>query len=127
MPLYKVEVTRVVKSTKPFVVQADDNKSAEAAAIDAACEEEEIGQGVGGWSEDLEWQAEALYHEPRVGDIVKMAFPDTNEAGFRFDLLEINDHDGGRKTALIRLICNFTIKPTECVAYDQICLAETED
>ena len=126
MPLYKVEVTRIVKSTKPFVVQADDVKSAEAEAIAAACEEEEIGQD-GGWSEDLEWQAEALYHEPRVGDVVKMTFPDRNEDGFRFDLLEINDNDGGRKTALIRLICNFTIKPTARVAYDKICLAETED
>ena len=126
MSLYKVEVTRIVKSTKPFVVQADDVKSAEAEAIAAACEEEEIGHD-GGWSADLEWQAEALYHEPRVGDVVKMAFPDRNEACFRFDLLEINDNDGGRKTALIRLICNFTIKPTARVAYDKICLAETED
>lgn len=126
MPRYMVEVTRIVKSTKPFVVQADDVKSAEAAAIDAAFEEAEIGQSVGGWSKDMEWQAEALYHEPRVGDVVKMAFPDRNEACFRFDLLEINDNDGGRKTALIRLICNFTIKPTARVAYDKICLAETE-
>ena len=126
MSLYKVEVTRIVKSTKPFVVQAVDVKSAEAEAIAAACEEEEIGQD-GGWSEDLEWQAEALYHEPRVGDVVKMTFPDRNEDGFRFDLLRIDDNDGGRKMALIRLICNFTIKPTAYVAYDQICLAETED
>lgn len=125
MPLFKVEVTRIVKSSKPFVVKADDDKSAEAEAIAAACEEEKIEQGEGGWIEDLEWQAEALYHEPRIGDTVRYSMPKRGEEHFRFRVLEITART--RKRAKIELICPFTTKPVDDVDIDQICLAEMED
>ena len=125
MPLFKVEVTRIVKSTKPFVVEADDDEAAETAAIEAACQEEVIEEGCGGWIENLDWQAETLYHEPRAGDIVRYSAPRRGEEHFRFKVLDITT--AARKRAKIELVCPFQVKPVDIVDFDQICLAETED
>lgn len=119
MSLYKVEVTRVIRSSKPFVVEAENDKDAEKEAIEAACQAEELEEGVDGWVENLEWLAETLYHEPRVGDTVRYAAPNRGEEHFRFRLLERSGNE-----VLIELICPFTIKPTERIRADQICLAE---
>ena len=53
-----VKVTRVVRSSKYFEVE-ENCEDAEQDAIDQACREDVIEEGVNGWTEDLEWLAEA--------------------------------------------------------------------
>lgn len=125
MVTYKVEVPRILKSTKAFYLEdhgaADfDETCFKNDAIEMACQEDDVGDD-SGWIENVEWEAEVLYHTPRVGDTVRYSVPETGEAGFRFVVREIIGND-----AVIELLCNFNIKPTERVRLTDICLAATE-
>ena len=126
MVTHKVEVTRILRSTKVFYIEdhgaADfDETCIKNDAIEAACQEEHVG-GDSGWIEDVEWEAEILYHTPRIGDTVRYSKPEKGEDGFRFIVCEIIGDD-----AVIELQCKFYIKPTERVRLTDICLAPTEE
>ena len=125
MVTHKVEVTRILKSTKAFYVECEDGKQDDTRikndAIDAAYQEDDFDDTDSGWIENVEWEAEVLYHDPRVGDTVRYSVPETGEAGFRFVVREIVGDD-----AVIELLCKFNIKPTERVRLTDICLAATE-
>ena len=122
MAVYKVEVTRILKSSKPFYIEADTEEAAKEDAEAAACQEDDIGGEDRGWIEDVEWETEILYHTPRIGDTVRYSTPKRGEDCFRFIVREISGDN-----AVIELICGFAVKPTERVRLGDICLASTED
>ena len=126
MATYKIEVTRILRSTKPFYIEDHgvdcvDETCLKTEAIEAACQEAAVGDS-SGWIEDVEWVAEILYNTPRVGDTVRYANPHRCEEGFRFIVREIVGDD-----AFIELRCSFDIKPTLRVRRNDICLASTEE
>ena len=53
-----INVTRVIRSTKMFVIEANDPDEAKVLAEEAACEDPEISEGVDGWTENLSWETE---------------------------------------------------------------------
>lgn len=55
----------------------------------------------------------------KINDIVRYSKPQKGEEDIRFTLREIN---GDR--VLIEMICDWTIKPTETVASDEVCSAD---
>lgn len=61
----QVSVTRVLKSTKVFEVEVTPGQeiyeaNIENDAIEQACQEEVIEEGINGWTENLDWEAKIL-------------------------------------------------------------------